>query len=302
MGWIIALHAVLLAWVIALKFRVIDGRISPDGQMYLNMAAGRKVPAPYCWRPLIPLLVRSLKSEPLWPFRIVAGLGSASSVICVYGLTFGLTSSAWAAFAAACAWIGAESAFGLWLFLPWLVDSWATVFAMLGAMAWQTPTASAWFLVLAFATKEAFGVLGWAFAVGLGAPWWIGVPGLVVYGLIRLAIKAEPSEIEWLKRPFWYSQTAKRRFWFHYERSFAALKLTPLLALYFLPGTPLAWPCLAVFLLAFASTMSAVDHARLIAAAFPFIICAVASLAPPPVLAIWAVASLFWPFKVEVTV
>jgi len=293
----VAAQLAVIAVVLALRMRQIDGRISPDGQYYLNMSIGRPTPKPYCFRVFVPFVSRMLRflpMEPHWTMRCVVFAGMIALLASSYLLTLSLGGSTWAAFAVVMVLIMTESLVGSWIMFPWLTDSWAMAFAVAASLS-SLPLA-ALLLLLSALSKETGYALGAAFIL-LRDPshWWVAVPGAIALILARLTIKPSPPDQEWLKNPIAYSQASKRREWFSYSKNLGHMKLTPFAAAALLPGTVFAVPAAAVAVIAWAQTLIAVDHARLISMALPFVVPMVAVVADDWMLAVWVLSSLFWP-------
>lgn len=292
----------LPAVALVARYRQIDGRNSPDCQRYLSMAVGRRVPKPYCYRIFLPWLERSISWLPISTHIIMRAL-------VVVGVVAALAASAWLALelgaslpvvaAILAILIATNSLVGAWIMFPWLADPWATALAV-SACAVGEPISAAVLLALAATAKEAMWALGSLYLLLVHPEWWWAVlPGAALLVLLRLIIKAAPPDEEWLVRPLATAHAKKKRIWLSYGPNLGHLKGLPLVACWVLPSCSTWNIPVAVFALAWAQTLVAMDHARLIAAALPFVVPIVATHCEPWLLALWAVSSLFWPLETD---
>lgn len=287
-----AIAVAALAVVFAMRYEQITGVVSPDCEYYLKMASGESVPAPYCYRVGLPMF----RSESVVKWGALAG--TIATVGLVYVITVQFGGGAFAAFCAGSAVVMADALVGCWLHLPWLVDSGSTAWA-LAAIA--SPAAfAAVFLVLAALWKESGWALGSVFWLLMGWTWWVPIPGLIALIALRIIITAAPADKEWLESPVACARRKKRSLWFSWRSNLSGMRATPYAACLALPTSAFVLPALGVIVLAWAQTLVAMDHARLIAAAGPFVAPIVAIALPEWALAAWMLFGLFWPFHAEV--
>ena len=286
----------LIAVVFVLRYRQIYPRVTKDCDFYLNMAHGKRAPKPYCYRVLVPYVARMFRT-PETALRRIALTGTALLPFVVYAVTLKLSGSTLAATAAALVLIGTDSLVGFSIMVPFLVDSWALVFAGLAFLA-PDPVSCAVALVLAALTKEIGYVLGAAFVVvTMPVLWPVAVPGFVALCVLRIARRPASTECPWILRPFKTAIHGKRRVWFDYGRALSGMKATPWIAAAFLPVAECRVAAFVVIAIAAAQTFVGLDHGRLVAMSCVFVVPVVAVAVPEWVLAPWALVSIFWPFN-----
>lgn len=149
--------------------------LAPDSRYYLELARGERVPAPFCYRPLLPFVLGTDE----WRWRVATVTGLVAQGVLVAGLTGDVRASVLllalpggARFSVRC---------------PVLVDPWALAGAI--GLAWAAlhfPTAvPLWFLLLG-AMRET-------------SPVWSAVYAGGYWPLIGLAVV--PVAHQWLRRP-----------------------------------------------------------------------------------------------------
>lgn len=299
-----AIALTALAVVTALRFRQIDGRASPDCQYYINHAGGQTPPSPYCYRLLTIWLARLVMLagvQPIHALRAVSTVGSLACVGLVYGAVCQWSGTPLQAGVAAVCLVMADGAFGSWVMFPWLTDGMACALGIAAAVA--SPVWAAVLLLAAALTKEAVFVMAWAFiVVSDPSAWWTCLAGLGAIGTARLLVRPGPGfavHAAWLKQPFLYSQIKKSREWFLFSKNLSGAKALPWAAAAVLPAAPLGLAAGAVTLLAFAQTLVAVDHARLIGLAVPWVASVTVLSLPDWALVPMLLLMLFWPTQTE---
>ena len=298
----LAIQAILLATIVALRYVDTDGRISPDGQYYLNRSIGRRVPSPYAYRILLPYLCNAInrfeRFKPLNTMRVLCTLGNIALLAAVYLFTLSLGGTPWQAFAATAVIICTDTLFGTWVMFPWLVDSWSLAFALFACCV--DPFSAAILLTLAILTKEVGWLLGSAFIL-ITTPtlWWVPLPALACYLLILLITRPAPPDQTWLAHPFREAQLRKLRNWFSYKRNLLGLKASPFVIAAYAPQTPYLKQLGALVALAWLQNHVAQDQGRLLAACTPFVIPIIAIITPDWVLSLWVLTTIFWPFSTE---
>lgn len=283
--------------VFLLRLRQIDGRTSPDCQYYLNMSIGKRVPRPYSARVLVPLATRLLGWLGVSPHLVMRGVvfcGVVAFLVASYVFVLVIGGSYWVASAAVTVLIMTEALVGTWIMFPWLADPWACAFGVM-ALCCGDPVVASCFLVLSAISKEGpFAVCAVFVALWIPEMWWAGIPGLLVWMFLFLAVPHAPPDTDWLKTPISYAHGKKRRLWFNYHKNIGHLKATPWIASWELAQSSAALPVLAACGVAWAQTLVAVDHARLIALAMIVVVPFAAVECDPRLLMAWVLLSLFW--------
>ena len=296
-GIYIVASAIVLTVLVWMRYAETDRwRPSPDSAYYMRMADGLKVPSPYQQRILVPLVARVLGGSKV--LSRVATSGNLACLLAVYAATTYVSGSPMRGLVATIAVVMADSAFGLWICLPWLVDGWAFAFGIAGvALVREFPIVAACLLLLCAITKEATWALATAFV--LATDWtagWVVLPGLVAYVLLRMALKPAQPDQPWLQHALLSVQQRKQqeRMWTSYLRSIGGLRATPWVVAGSIGTLPVTgW----VFLVAWLQTFLAMDHGRILAGGFLFVVPVAASVAPSWLLPLWALASVYWPFQ-----
>jgi hypothetical protein len=250
--------------------------------------------------PYLARLFSWIPAEPKSIIRFTSSVGNAVFLFAVYILTLSFGGTPWHALAAALICISTNALFGTWIMFPWLVDSWSLAWALLACYARETPWLAAVFLAFAVASKEYALVLGYVFLVSYNPSlWWTCLPGVFLYLILRLTLKAIPSgndsPLLVLRQVF----TERRRYWFHWKVLLSGLHASPYIIAAFLPYSPYRWIGLTVIFFAWLQLHIAFDRCRLLACSLPFVIPIVAPIVPLWVLSLWVLVTLFWPFHSE---
>jgi hypothetical protein len=202
----------MIAFVVSFLFTVVvmlvacycfPARLTPDGSKYLDMAGGNRVPLPYHFRFLLPLVFR--KSVLAWHVAAVASYGVASGLVStiagVYGLSFAQSVLAGCLFGSLPVVRNGSS-------MPVLVDG--TAFAMTAATILLCLTGHPWLglacALVGASVKETVPVFS-----ALGALSFVPLPGLIV-PLVRLLIVPYVSgDRPETKTPFLYARRFQSR-------------------------------------------------------------------------------------------
>jgi hypothetical protein len=277
-----------------------DAQLSPDAIYYLDMAAGRRVPAPYCRRIFQPWLsARLARVSGLDVRRSMRVVGSCAAALCIAlsaWLAWRLGASPPLVLACLALLVATDGLFGSFTTYPYCPDALAACFALAAGFVPGWPAAA--LLLLAAVTKEGPFVIGAVFLCLSGTlEWWTTLPGLVALAVLTLAVRAAPPDQEWLKNPLRAAQWAKRTDQFEWQKALSGLKAMPFVAAAVLPGTAWAGPACAAALLAWLQTVPAMDRVRLVAACVPWVMPVTVMSCPSWLLWPWLVVSIFWPFR-----
>jgi hypothetical protein len=299
-GWL------ALAVFMALRFRQIDGRISPDGQYYASAVIGRHPPRPYSGRPLIPWLARLIPwFDPHNKLRIMATIGVILGPIATVLLCLSLGATQGRAVSAAILMVGMDSFFGSWVMFPFIVDAPAFTTSLLAcAVAPSHPTLAGLLLCAAVPMKEHAAVLGlaWCMALGVLSPVWL-VPAAAIFAACQL-LTVGPSHVahqSWINRQFFMSQNSKRRYWFLYSHNLSGMKAVPfaIAAIAFSLPQTLAVAVLSVVVLSWLPTLTAMDHSRVVGFCAPWLCATLCAYCPEWAIVPLVLACTFWPLSTE---
>lgn len=170
-------------------------KLTPDGRFYVALGAGTRVPAPYCYRVLVPLVCRARLR--VWRAVSALALVGTGPLLVAYLALLGVD----APLLGLALWLGLPGVFGLLVRYPVLVDQVANAAALGAAVLWWGghPATALVVALVGGLVRETVPV--WAAALALSP---VLLCGLLAPLLLRLFVAPGPipeSARAWLEKP-----------------------------------------------------------------------------------------------------